>query len=272
MRNKGPRKAFLFVLAAILTLLNIAPLLWVALSSFKTRLEIFSSPPSLFPEKWQVQNYIDLFNVNLPYLLNSIIVTLVSTLGVLLLSVPAAFGLAAFTFPNKRDLEMWFLSGRMMPPVAAAIPFYLTLRQVGLIDTHMGLILLYVGIGIPLAVWLITSFMRSIHPAIYEAARIDGCKWRDIFLRITIPLSSGGIATATIFIAIFAWNELLLPLFLTNRFAKTFPVVLTSFQGQTEIAWELMCAGATIQVLPVIILTFFVQKYIVSGLTLGSVK
>ncbi len=272
MREKRLRKALLFILAAILTLLNIAPLLWVALSSFKTRLEIFSSPPSLFPEKWQVQNYIDLFNVNLPYLLNSIVVTLVSTLGVLLLSVPAAFGLTAFAFPKKRDLEMWFLSGRMMPPVAAAIPFYLTLRQVGLIDTQIGLILLYVGIGIPLAVWLITSFMRSIHPAIYEAARIDGCKWRDIFLRITIPLSSGGIATATIFITIFAWNELLLPLFLTNRFAKTFPVVLTSFQGQTEIAWELMCAGATIQVLPVIVLTFFVQKYIVSGLTLGSVK
>jgi ABC-type glycerol-3-phosphate transport system permease component len=114
--------------------------------------------------------------------------------------------------------------------------------------------------------------MRSIHPAPYEAARIDGAGWRDIFLRITIPLSSGGIATATIFIAIFAWNELLLPLFLTSRLAKTFPVVLTSFQGQTEIAWELMCAGATIQVLPIIAATFFVQKYIVSGLTLGSVK
>jgi sorbitol/mannitol transport system permease protein len=137
MLKKSLRKALLFILAATLTLLNIAPLLWVALSSFKTRLEIFSSPPSLFPEKWQVQNYIDLFNVNLPYLLNSIIVTLVSTLGVLLLSVPAAFGLTAFTFPKKRDLEMWFLSGRMMPPVAAAIPFYLTLRQFGLIDTHI---------------------------------------------------------------------------------------------------------------------------------------
>jgi ABC-type glycerol-3-phosphate transport system permease component len=85
-------------------------------------------------------------------------------------------------------------------------------------------------------------------------------------------LASGGIATATIFITIFAWNELLLPLFLTDRFAKTFPVVLTSFQGQTEIAWELMCAGATIQVLPIVILTLFVQKYIVSGLTGGAVK
>jgi ABC-type glycerol-3-phosphate transport system permease component len=271
MRKVNVKKGLFFLLAAVITLLNIAPLLWVALSSFKTRIEIFSTPPVWIPERWQVQNYIDLFQVNVPYLINSLIVTLVSTCGVLLLSVPAAFGLTAFTFPKKRDLEMWFLSGRMMPPVAA-IPFYLTLRQIKLIDTQVGLILLYVGVGIPLAVWLIASFMRSIHPAIYEAAKIDGGTWGQIFFRIAIPLSSGGIATATIFITIFAWNELLLPLFLTDRFAKTFPVVLTSFQGQTEIAWELMCAGATIQVLPIVILTLFVQKYIVSGLTLGAVK
>lgn len=266
------RKRLLFVLAAIITFLNVAPLLWVAVSSLKTRIEIFANPPSLLPESLRIENYVQLFHENWPYLLNSIVVTLFSTAGVLALSLPAAFGLTAFSFPKKRDLEMWFLSGRMMPPVAAAIPFYLTLRQIGLIDTHIGLILLYIGIGTPLAVWLISSFMRSIHPAIQEAARIDGCNWWQIFIRITLPLSAGGIATATIFVSIFAWNELLLPLFLTNRLAKTFPVVLTSFQGQTEIAWELMCAGATIQVLPVLILTFFVQKYIVSGLTLGSVK
>jgi ABC-type glycerol-3-phosphate transport system permease component len=272
MRKANLKKRLLFLLAAVISLLNIAPLLWVALSSFKTRIEIFSTPPVWIPERWQVQNYIDLFQVNVPYLMNSLIVTLVSTLGVLLLSVPAAFGLTAFNFPKKHDLEMWFLSGRMMPPVAAAIPFYLTLRQIKLIDTQAGLIMLYVGVGIPLAVWLIASFMRSIHPAIYEAAKIDGCTWGQIFVRIAVPLASGGIATATIFITIFAWNELLLPLFLTDRFAKTFPVVLTSFQGQTEIAWELMCAGATIQVLPIVVLTLFVQKYIVSGLTGGAVK
>jgi ABC-type glycerol-3-phosphate transport system permease component len=266
------RKPILFSLALFITLLNIAPLVWVGLSSLKTRIDIFSTPPVWIPPEWRVQNYTEILQVNLPYLANSIIVTTVSTIGVLVLSVPAAFALTAFNFRGKQDLEMWFLSGRMMPPVAAAIPLYLTFRQLGLLDTRIGLIILYVGIGIPLAVWLITSFMRSIHPALYEAARIDGAKWNDILLRITIPLSSGGIATATIFVAIFAWNELLLPLFLTSRFAKTFPVVLTSFQGQTEIAWELMCAGATIQVLPIIIATFFVQKYIVSGLTLGSVK
>src|SRR6202051_322986 len=201
MRKANLKKRLLFLLAAVITLLNIAPLLWVALSSFKTRIEIFSTPPVWIPEQWQVQN-INLFQVNIPYLINSLVVTLVSTLGVLLLSVPAAFGLTAFTFPKKHDLEMWFLSGRMMPPVAAAIPFYLTLRQIHLIDTQVGLILLYVGVGIPLAVWLIASFRGSIHPAIYEAAKIDGCKWGQIFFRIAIPLSSCGIATATIFITI----------------------------------------------------------------------
>lgn len=272
MRRIKFRQRLLFALAALVTFVNISPLLWVAVSSLKTRIEIFANPPAFFPESLRVENYVQLFHENLPYLLNSVVVTLVSTTGVLVLSVPAAFGLTAFAFPKRHDLEMWFLSGRMMPPVAAAIPFYLSLRQIGLIDTRIGLILLYIGIGIPLAVWLISSFMRSVNPAICEAARIDGCNWWNIFLRIIVPLSSGGIATATIFVSIFSWNELLLPLFLTNRLAKTFPVVLTSFQGQTEIAWELMCAGATMQVLPVLILTFFVQKYIVSGLTLGSVR
>src|SRR5258708_12793017 len=124
----------------------------------------------------------------------------------------------------------------------------------------------------PLEVWISISFRRWMPGEIVEAARIDGCKWHQVFFRITMPLARGGIATATIFISIFAWNELLLPLFLTNRVAKTFPVLLTAFQGQTEIACELMCAGATIQVLPILILTFFVQKHIIAGLTLVSSK
>jgi ABC-type glycerol-3-phosphate transport system permease component len=272
VRNSKAKKVLLLFLALIITLVNVAPLLWVALSSFKTRVQIFATPPIWIPNQWHWQNYVELFQANVPYLINSLVVTVISTGGVLMLSVPASFALMTFAFKGKHDLEMWFLSGRMMPPVAAAIPLYLTLRQLGLIDTHVGLILLYVGIGIPLAVWLVTSFMRSIPKEMLEAARIDGCQWYQIFWRIVIPLARGGIATATIFISIFAWNELLLPLFLTNRVAKTFPVVLTAYQGQTEIAWELMCAGATIQVLPIVVLTFFVQKYIIAGLTLGSVK
>jgi ABC-type glycerol-3-phosphate transport system permease component len=272
VRNAKAKKVSLLFLALIITLVNVAPLLWVALSSLKTRVQIFATPPIWIPDQWHWQNYVELFQANIPYLINSLVVTVISTAGVLLLSVPAAFALTTFEFKGKHDLEMWFLSGRMMPPVAAAIPLYLTLRQLGLIDTHVGLILLYVGIGIPLAVWLVTSFMRSIPKEMVEAARIDGCQWHQIFCRIIIPLARGGSATATIFISIFAWNELLLPLFLTNRVAKTFPVVLTAYQGQTEIAWELMCAGATIQVLPIVVLTFFVQKYIIAGLTLGSVK
>jgi ABC-type glycerol-3-phosphate transport system permease component len=272
VRKSTVKKVFLLFLALVITLLNVAPLVWVGLSSLKTRVEIFAMPPVWISPQPHYQNYVDLLQANVPYLLNSIIVTVISAIGVLLLSVPASFALTTFDFKGRHDLEMWFLSGRMMPPVAAAIPLYLTLRQFGLIDTHLGLIILYVGVGIPLAVWLITSFMRSIPKEIVEAARIDGCQWSQIFLRIVVPLARGGIATATIFISIFAWNELLLPLFLTNRVAKTFPIVLTAYQGQTEIAWELMCAGAVIQVLPIVILTFFVQKYIVAGLTLGSVK
>jgi ABC-type glycerol-3-phosphate transport system permease component len=262
----------LYALAIVITLLNLAPLVWIALSSFKRRIDIFSMPPVWIPPTWNFDNYTMLLRDHGHELVNTAVLTVASLLGSLALALPAAFALAVFRFKRKKDLEMWFLSARMMPPVAAAIPLYLTLRSLHLLDTWLGLIIVYMSVGIPLVVWLTTPFMRGISYEIIEAALIDGCTWPQIFLRIMLPLSSGGIATAAIFNAIFAWNELLLPLFLTNRDAQTFSVVLTSFQGQTEINWELMCAGAVIQVFPIVFITFVAQRYIVSGLTLGSVK
>lgn len=272
MRKSRAWPWVLYALAAVITLLNVSPLVWVALSSLKRRIDIFSMPPVWLPPTWNFENYTTLLHNHGHGLVNTAILTVCSLLGSLALALPAAFALAVFRFKRKKDLEMWFLSARMMPPVAAAIPLYLTLRPLHLIDTRFGLTIVYVSVGVPLVVWLTTTFMRSVSYEIIEAALIDGCTWPQIFLRIMLPLSSGGVATAAIFTAIFAWNELLLPLFLTNRDAQTFSVVLTSFQGQTEIAWELMCAGAIIQIFPIVLITFLAQRYIVSGLTLGSVK
>jgi len=272
MRKSGLWRWALYVLAAVITLLNVSPLIWVALSSFKRRVEIFAMPPVWLPRTWAFDNYVMLLQVHGHELANTAVLTLASLLGSLALALPAAFALAVFRFKRKKDLEMWFLSTRMMPPVAAAIPLYLTLRTLNLLDTWFGLVIVYMSFGIPLIVWLTTPFMRDLSYEIIEAALIDGCSWPQIFLRIVLPLTSGGIATAAIFNAIFAWNELLLPLFLTNRDAQTFSVALTSFQGQTEINWELMCAGAVIQILPIVLLTFLAQRYIVAGLTQGSVK
>ena len=200
------------------------------------------------------------------------IITGASTVGVLLIGLPAAFALAVFGFKRKKDLEMWILSTRMMPPIAAAIPLFLASRATDLFDTRIGLIIIYIGFNLPFAIWLGTSFMRQMPMEVIEAARVDGCTWRQVLTRIAVPLNAGGIATVAIFVTLFAWNELLLPLFLTTNNAETFTVVLTEFQGQTNTVWEQMAAGAAIQILPIVILTFFVQRYIVAGISMGAVK
>jgi ABC-type glycerol-3-phosphate transport system permease component len=272
MRANRLRKALLLLLATLLTALNVAPLVWIALSGFKTRLEIFSLPPVWIPSSLYLQNFTAVLEKNLPFLANSIIITGASTVAVLLIGLPAAFALSLFKFRRKRDLEMWILSTRMMPPIAAAVPLFLAARATGLIDTHIGLIIVYTGFNLPFAVWLATSFFRQMPMEVIEAARVDGCTWWQVMTRVALPLNVSGTATVSIFTAIFAWNELLLPLFLTNHKAKTFTVVLTEFQGQTNTVWEQMAAGAAIQILPIVILTFLVQRYIVSGVSLGAVK
>lgn len=270
--RKRAETTFLYVAVVAMTLFFIAPLLWVLLSAFKTRLEIFTLPPVLVPSSLNFGNFTRVLSRNMPYLVNSTIVTTVSTALVILIAVPASFALAMFEYRRKRDLEIWVLSTRMMPPIAAAVPLFILGQRLGLLDTRLGLIIIYVGFLLPLAIWLLTSFFRELPGEILEAGLVDGASWWQVLRRIAVPVSSSGIATVTVFTALFAWNELLIPLFLTNRRAKTFTVVLTEFQGQTNIVWEQMAAAVTIQVLPIVILVFLVQRYIVAGLTLGAVK
>lgn len=270
--SKLLKKLFLVTLAIALTVLNIAPLIWTFLTSFKTRLEIFTIPPVWVPANVNWDNYEAIFDKRLPNLENSIVVTAGSTVGVLLIAVPAAFALTVFAIKRKKDLELWILSTRMMPPIAAAIPLYLGIKDLGLYDTRLGLILIYIGFNLPFAIWMTTTFLRQLPREIFEAALVDGCNWPLVLVRIAVPLSVGGLSTVAIFTALFSWNELLLAIFLTSSNSKTFTVVLTEFVGQTNIVWELMAAGAVIQMIPIIILTFLAQRYIVAGLTMGAVK
>jgi ABC-type glycerol-3-phosphate transport system permease component len=270
--SKRLRKALLFVLAIVITLINIAPLVWTFLTGFKTRLEIFTIPPVWVPKSFNLANYESLLDRRIPNLENSIMVTLGSTAGVLLIAIPAAFALVTFTFKRREAIELWILSTRMMPPIAAAIPLYLAIKEIGLYDTRYGLILVYIGFNLPFAIWMSITFMRQIPKEVIEAALVDGASWPQVLVRIAVPLSAGGLSTVAIFTALFCWNELLLAIFLTSSNSKTFTVVLTEFVGQTNIVWELMAAGAVIQIVPIVILTFLTQRYIVTGLTMGAVK
>lgn len=266
------RQALNLSLGLLITVFFTAPLIWMFLASFKTIKGIFSIPPVWVPDFSNTDNYSKLLIENWPFLLNSLVVTISATLLCLLLSLPAAFALTQFRFRGREFFADWILSTRMMPPIAAAVPLYIIINSLGMIDTRGALIVIYAGFNIPFAVWVGMSFFRKVPKEIIEAARLEGCNWKQVFFKVALPLSKSGIATVANFVFIFAWNELLLALFLTTRAAKTFPVVISSFVTTSMTFWEMIAASTVIQAVPVIIFTLLMQKHIVSGLTMGAVK
>ena len=258
--------------ALAITVVFTAPLLWMLLGAFKTRADLFSIPPVWLPDFSNLNNFTLLLSENWRYLLNSVIVTLGATALCVILALPAAFGLVNFRFRGREFFADWILSTRMMPPIAAGVPLYMIFNGMGLLDSVWALIIVYAGFNIPFAVWVAMSFFRRIPKDLIEAAHLEGCNWTQIFLKVVLPLTRGGIATVSTFVFIFCWNELLMALFLTTREAKTFPVVISSFVTTGMTYWEMISAASVIQVIPPIIFTLLMQKHIVSGLTMGAVK
>jgi len=257
---------------ALIAFFFTAPIIWMVLAAFKTINDIYAIPPVWIPDFTYLDNFKLLLSENWKFLLNSVVVTVFATLLCLIFALPAAFGLVYFQFRAKNFLADWILSTRMMPPIAAAVPLYMVFNGMGMLDTMPALILVYAGFNLPFAVWVAMSFFRNIPKEIIEAARVEGCSWVQTFRIVALPLAKSGIATVATFVFIFAWNELLLALFLTTRDAKTFPVVISSFSTVTKTYWELISAATIIQILPPVIFTILMQKHIVSGLTMGAVK
>ncbi|MCX6089021.1 MAG: carbohydrate ABC transporter permease [Candidatus Atribacteria bacterium] len=273
-RRKRKVNILIYILAIVIVLISIFPIVWLFFTSFKPRVDIFAIPPIWLP-KINFENYVNEFtggSSRLPYLYNSIKVALFSTLVTVIVGSLAAYGIAKFPVPGKKNWEFWILSVRMMPPVAVVIPLYMIMRSIKLLDTNTGLILAHVGFNLPFAIWMLTGFFRQIPKDIEEAALIDGCNWYQAMLRISLPLSTPGLATISIFTFMFSWNELLAALVLTGRSGKTLPVAISEYWSNTQIRWEAMAAVSVVYVIPIIIVTFVIQRYIVRGLTLGAVK
>ncbi|WP_428649661.1 carbohydrate ABC transporter permease [Roseibium sp.] len=268
-RTKSP---FMLPAAFLITFVFTAPILWMVLAAFKTINDIYAIPPVWLPDFTYLENFRLLLSENWQFLLNSVLVTLGATVLCMAFALPAAFGLVNFKFAARNFLADWILSTRMMPPIAAAVPLFIIFNSVGMLDTIPALVIVYAGFNLPFAIWVAMSFFRNIPKEIIEAARVEGCSWFQTFRLVALPLAKSGIATVATFVFIFAWNELLLALFLTTREAKTFPVVISSFSTVTKTYWELISAATIIQILPPVIFTLIMQRHIVSGLTMGAVK
>ena len=252
---------------------TIFPFFWMVSSSFKTQADLLASPP-VWLFRPTLANYVEVFADQkvVDAVVNSLIVALCSTGLAAVLGTPAAFALARYEFRGKADLWFWFISNRFISPIVLALPIYVLAKNVGLLDTHIVLILVYITFILSIVVWISTDQFRSIPRELEEAARLEGASQFAIFWRIYLPLGLPGIAVSCIFGFIFSWNELLYALVLTRRAAQTAPVIATSFMSGYELPWGKIMATGTVIVLPVTIFALLVSRHMVRGLTMGATK
>ena len=273
-RRRTTGLALLWVLLILIVVMYAFPFVYLALTSFKAPIEAIAVPPAILPKTWSVENYaiaLATFGV-VPSFINSVVTALISTALTVVLAVPAAYAITRFKTRAGQIFMFSTLVTRMVPPVAIGIPMVAIMTNIGLRDTSIGLALAHTAIALPLAIWLLTSFFESIPIELEEAAAVDGASRLRILVSVIIPVVSGGIAVAAIFAFLASWNEFLFALLLTAIRAQTTPIVIANFQTQFGLQWGAMTALAMLYTLPVVAVTFFLQKRIVGGLTLGAVK
>jgi multiple sugar transport system permease protein len=251
------------------------PFYWQTATAFKTPFEIQSRPITLIPKQPTLMNFNSVLGskIFLTYLKNSFIVALGTTLMCLLFSSLAGYALGRLKMRFK-NLIMWVvLSVCMFPQIAIVSPLFLILRRLHLLNTYPGLIIPYCSFGLPLSIWMLSSFFKQLPQEIEEQALIDGCNYLQVLLKVILPLSLPGLVATSILVFIFAWNEFLFALtFNTKLYMRTVTVGIAMFPGLYEIPWGTIFAASTIVVLPVLVGVFLLQKRIVSGLTAGALK
>ncbi|MFH1368130.1 MAG: carbohydrate ABC transporter permease [Elusimicrobiota bacterium] len=264
------------VIAAAAFIALVWPFGWQVITSLKAPAEIFSDKLTFIPENIYLQNYAGVFDSGPPfglYLVNSAVIAGTATFLCLLFGSLCGYALARLPMKGKNLILALMLGVAMFPQVAVLSPLFLTLRSMGLLNTHIGLALVYTSFGLPLAVWLLTNFFRELPSELEEAALVDGCTPLSVLCKIVLPVAYPGLFSAAILVFIYCWNEFLFALvFNTSLNMRTVTVGITMFPGMYETPWGTLFAAATTVTVPLIILVFIFQRRIVSGLTAGAIK
>jgi multiple sugar transport system permease protein len=306
VESSGLAKALAGVLVALYALIAITPLLWIFLTSFKTPSDSVAYPPKVLSEP-TLEGYCNLFTIHtrqdpdyiahLPpatgrcdrlarargmviagvsktpgRLMNSMVIGFGSTFLSVFLGTLAAYAFSRFKVPLKDDLMFFILSTRFMPPIAVAIPIYLMYRQLGLMDTHLGMILLYTAVNVSLAVWLLKGFIDEIPREYEEAALVDGYTRLQAFVKTVLPQAATGIAATAVFCLIFAWNEYAFAVLLTSGTAQTMPPFIPFIIGEGGQDWPAVAAGTTLFVVPILCFTILLRRHLLRGITFGAVR
>lgn len=256
------------------------PGLWIVLASFRPTVEIMAKPPVWIPQDLSFDAYVAMFSgvgqggiPVIDYFRNSLIVSVTSTAIALAIGMAGGYAFARFRFKAKSSIFLGLMLTRTVPGIALSLPLFFVYSKLGIIDTHFGLIMAYVALNVPFTIWLIDGFFRQVPKDLAEAAQIDGCTRWQAFWQVEFPLAGPGIASAGIFAFLTSWNEFALASQLTRSVnSKTLPVGLLDYTAEFTIDWRGMCALAVIMIIPALVLTFIVQKHLVSGLTSGAVK
>ena len=250
------------------------PILWMAITSFKTELEAFSTPPKFLFFEWTLENYavVQERSDYLRYAMNSIILSGGATLLGLVIAIPAAWAMAFFPTRRTKDLLLWMLSTKMMPAVGVLVPIYLLFRELGLLDTHVGLIVILGLANLPIVIWMLFTYFKEIPKDILEAARMDGAtSWKEIVF-VLAPMAVPGIASTILLNVILAWNEAFWTLNLTTLGAAPLTAFIASYSSPEGLFWAKLSAASTLAIAPILVLGWFSQRQLVRGLTFGAVK
>jgi sorbitol/mannitol transport system permease protein len=250
------------------------PILWMVLASFKTELEAFAIPPSFLFFHWTTENYATVQERSdyLLHAMNSIIIAGGSTLIALLIAIPAAWSMAFSPTKRTKDVLLWMLSTKMMPPVGVLVPIYLIYKTFGLLDSRIGLVFILCLGNLPIVIWMLFTYFKEIPRDILEAARMDGATIGRELIYVLTPMAIPGLASTLLLNLILAWNEAFWTLNLSTSNAAPLTTFIASYSSPEGLFWAKLSAASTLAIAPILVLGWFSQKQLVRGLTFGAVK
>jgi len=275
VRAQNGKTAVLTVTGFAVAFMFLLPYIRMMLTAVTPADEVYQIPADYIPSSFEWQNFITVWESApiMQYLINTLIIAGAATIIVLLVSVPAAYYLARFRFRTRNLVLLLVLATQMFAPTSMVIGIYREMMTLGLVNTYLALILVNAGFYLAFSVWILSGFFASIPYEVEEAAMIDGCSKLSVLWRITLPLSLPGLVTAIIFTFITAWNEFVVALTLTSSpDIRPLTVGITNFIGLYEVQWHYVFATSLIAIVPVVVLFIAIEKWLVSGLTAGSIK
>ncbi|KPP87925.1 MAG: ABC-type sorbitol/mannitol uptake system permease component SmoG [Rhodobacteraceae bacterium HLUCCA08] len=268
------RKAINTTIGWTIGLLMFFPILWILILSFKSEVDAIRGPLEVLSADWTLESYaaVQARSDYFKHFLNSVTIAVGSTFLGLLVAIPAAWAMAFVPGKQTKNVLMWMLSTKMLPPVGVLIPIYLIFRDVGLLDTRLGLVIVLMLINLPIIIWMLYTYFREIPGEILEAARMDGASLRDEVLYVLTPMAIPGMASTVLLNIILAWNEAFWTLNLTAAKAAPLTAFIASYSSPEGLFYAKLSAASVMAIAPILIMGWFSQKQLVRGLTFGAVK